>query len=95
MLRIRTVDLTSDGSTDFLGDLAAFLLDGVGTIVPRAALDRNDLRVRNELEQITCLQAQILYAKMTSGNSNGSSCLNMSTHEGIGAVMSQPSRTQP
>ena len=58
-------DLVDHGAADFHRHFVEFTFYSVGTVMTRAAFNRHDLGVLNQLQHITCFQADILHALVT------------------------------
>src|SRR5690606_3455427 len=59
------LDSLNDGPADFHRSGPKLLLDGVRAVVTGAPLDDFDRGVRNELEHVARLQADVLHAQVT------------------------------
>src|SRR4051812_519267 len=66
-IEIRTAvdDATYDRAADLHRHVAELALHAVRAVVARAALDRLDLRLRHQHQQVARLQAEVLYAQVT------------------------------
>src|SRR6185436_17326931 len=66
-IEIRTAidDAAHDRAADLHRHVVVLALDAVGAVVPGAALDRLDLRLRHEHQHVTRLQPEILHAQVT------------------------------
>ena len=57
--------LVHDRPRNLLRDIVELFLYGVGTVVTRATLDCINRRVWNQLQNIACLETDVLYAQVT------------------------------
>src|SRR5688572_17608076 len=58
-------DAAHDRTADLHRNVAILALHSVSAVVPGAALDRLDLRLRHQHQHVARLQAQVLHAQMT------------------------------